>query len=997
MNAQPVAPALSSATPGDGSVVCVGFNTGTVTGGSGSGGGTGASDSYQFSIDGGSNYSAYTNSATITTTGGSGSVIVQSKRSAGTGSGCTATGWSTISTWTLNAQPSITNHPLDATITEGGTYSPSIVATGGVSLTYQWQYATSSGGVYSNVVDNTPTNATYTSATTNNMSLTGNVTAGTYYYKCYVTSTGSGCNAVSSNVSILTINSGATTFYSVTSTANTSAEVLSNWNSMANGTGSAPLDFTTAGQTFIVQSGHQYQVKNTWTGSVTSNIQISTGGALDLTNQTLASWQGITLAGSGVSNSGALFNSSSSASSCSIPLTLSAAATIVSSGTGGLTLTGNVNNGGYALTIDGVNPTSITTGVISGSGGLNKNGSGKLTLTGTNTFTGATNINAGVVNIQNATALGTTAGAVTVASGAALELQGGITVGAKALTLNNAGVSSAGALRNISGANTWGGAITLSTNAARINSDAGTLTLSGAISNGTINLTIGGAGNVVANGIIGNGAGNLTKDGTGTLTLGATNTYTGTTTLTAGNLTLGAAQTALTNDIILTSGTLNAAGYAITTSGNWTNNGATFTHGNNTVSLTGASKTIGGTASTTFNNLALNGGSTYSLGIAQIVSNTLSFSGGSKLTLSSFNLTVNNGISNSDASNFIVTNGTGKLIQGNFTANQYKLYPIGFSSSSYTPCWVKPSSVTGTDNYGLRVKDNDAFNGLSCTPKSAKCVNRTWFLTDNVSGTVNANIKFQWNSIDEVLPFDRSNIVISRCDGGAWSQLTNVNHNSSSLQADVDFSASAVLTRSPNRGSEFGFNLESPNALPIELLYFTAKQSGTKVKLDWATASEQNNDYFVVERSQDGANFAEVFRKKGAGNSVNTLYYNGFDNAPLEGVSYYRLKQVDYDAKFKYSDIQSVNFKFDPAEIGIKIYPNPAVDNKFTVDYTIEKADQVEVYFYNSIGQLIHKEEWVTNKGINTKEFYFPEVSEGMYILELKASDGTSLKQHIKM
>ena len=78
---------------------------------------------------------------------------------------------------------------------------------------------------------------------------------------------------------------------------------------------------------------------------------------------------------------------------------------------------------------------------------------------------------------------------MTVASGAALELSGGITIGAEALTLNNAGVSSGGALRNISGNNTYQGAITLSTNAVRINSDSGTLTLSGNITNSTLGLT----------------------------------------------------------------------------------------------------------------------------------------------------------------------------------------------------------------------------------------------------------------------------------------------------------------------------------------------------------------------------------------------------------------------------------------------------------------------------------------------------------------------------
>src|SRR6202022_775186 len=115
-------------------------------------------------------------------------------------------------------------------------------------------------------------------------------------------------------------------------------------------------------------------------------------------------------------------------------------------------------------------------------GGLKKLGNGTLTLTGANAYTGATTVSAGVLNIQNATALGTTATGTSVSSGAALQIQGGIAVGAEALTLNGSGISSDGALRNISGNNSWSGSLTLAS-ASTIGSDAGTLTLSGTLTN----------------------------------------------------------------------------------------------------------------------------------------------------------------------------------------------------------------------------------------------------------------------------------------------------------------------------------------------------------------------------------------------------------------------------------------------------------------------------------------------------------------------------------
>jgi autotransporter-associated beta strand protein len=109
------------------------------------------------------------------------------------------------------------------------------------------------------------------------------------------------------------------------------------------------------------------------------------------------------------------------------------------------------NNGAATLTIN-QSANSTFSGVIrngSGSVALTKNGTGTLTLAGNNTYTGATTISVGAINIQHANALGTTAAGTTVASGAALQLQGGISVWAEALTLSGNGVSSDGALRNI--------------------------------------------------------------------------------------------------------------------------------------------------------------------------------------------------------------------------------------------------------------------------------------------------------------------------------------------------------------------------------------------------------------------------------------------------------------------------------------------------------------------------------------------------------------------
>ena len=202
--------------------------------------------------------------------------------------------------------------------------------------------------------------------------------------------------------------------------------------------------------------------------------------------------------------------------------TLQAGGTITSPGTRGTTLTstGIIDSNANAVSI---------AGVMGGAGGLTKNGAGTLTLSGNNTYAGTTTAAVGVIRLQSSTALGSVAGGTSVSSGAVLEFDGTGLAIAESVSISGNGITSAGAIRNITGTNSLTGGITLVA-ATRLNSDSGTLTIAtGDISGAGQNLTIGGVGNTVVSSNITTTTGGLTKDGAGSLTLsGAGSSFTGT-------------------------------------------------------------------------------------------------------------------------------------------------------------------------------------------------------------------------------------------------------------------------------------------------------------------------------------------------------------------------------------------------------------------------------------------------------------------------------------
>ena len=198
-----------------------------------------------------------------------------------------------------------------------------------------------------------------------------------------------------------------------------------------------------------------------------------------------------------------------------------------------------VANGGVDYIISdaaGSNPFGISGGAI-----ISKSGAGTVTFMSPNTFTGSVSITAGQFNLQNSSALGTSIG-VAVSSGAALQLQGGISIGSIPLAITGAGLTAtpAGALQSVSGTNSYAGLLSIGGGGATITSSnsGDTLTLTGGITNNGNLVTISGAGNTTVSGGAITGLGGLTYTGSGILTLGAPSTYSGTTSFTGGTVRL---------------------------------------------------------------------------------------------------------------------------------------------------------------------------------------------------------------------------------------------------------------------------------------------------------------------------------------------------------------------------------------------------------------------------------------------------------------------------
>jgi hypothetical protein len=165
------------------------------------------------------------------------------------------------------------------------------------------------------------------------------------------------------------------------------------------------------------------------------------------------------------------------------------------------------------------------------------------------------------------------------------------------------------------------------------------------------------------------------------------------------------------------------------------------------------------------------------------------------------------------------------------------------------------------------------------------------------------------------------------------------------------------------------------NILPVNLVFFAAECIGEGKELKWTTASEKNNSHFVIERSGDGITFTEIGSVEGTLNSTSLVNYTYSDN--YNGKAYYRLRQVDSNGSYSYSNVAYA--ECGQADKSINVH----LSNYNIIVDVVNDAPSCTITLYTLLGKQIHTEAHDLNKGLNTFIISYPAISTEAYIIQV--------------
>jgi photosystem II stability/assembly factor-like uncharacterized protein len=309
--------------------------------------------------------------------------------------------------------------------------------------------------------------------------------------------------------------------------------------------------------------------------------------------------------------------------------------------------------------------------------------------------------------------------------------------------------------------------------------------------------------------------------------------------------------------------------------------------------------------------------------------------------------------------------------------------------------WTVARNVVGDfDGFGYAFKDS--LNGLACTFVTSKKISKTsdggltWTrilpLPSGLSGLSPFYVNYAKGSEGSYVITSHNNIggfvqaipgsAYSNDDGETWIQVDNLPHGPTSFSSwDIGWSAGV---------NDSVYKWDS-DILPVELTSFTAQAQNQVVILKWVTATEINNHGFEIQRKFVKGDFVTVGFKKGEGTTTNQIEYSYVDKNLVDGKYFYRLKQVDFNGAYEYSntievDVRSLdNFTLE------QNYPNP-FNPTTTIGYVLQEKSSTKLTLMNAIGEevavLVNEEQ---DKGYHKVDLNARDLPSGVYLYRLQA------------
>jgi hypothetical protein len=385
--------------------------------------------------------------------------------------------------------------------------------------------------------------------------------------------------------------------------------------------------------------------------------------------------------------------------------------------------------------------------------------------------------------------------------------------------------------------------------------------------------------------------------------------------------------------------------------------------------------------------LEINGTGNKRLSISVAISRNLVLGGSAKLVTGANILTMKTGSNpivasafTDPATSWIVTgNGNagaantglgGLLIEQVDAADGAVLFPIGPTPTAYNP--IQLTNGGAVDHFTVAVNDQRIPGGIFDAG-----VNRTWLVSEAVSGGSNVMLSLKWQGNEEQASFDRTKTEIIRSNG------TMI----------VETSAKAPASgANPYARADGAFNIltqfsvaSDAVVLPVVLSSFNVQKNGNATAgLTWSTSGVLLPEYFDVQRSADGVQFVTIARVNG---ETDKTAYNYLDNSPGTGTVYYRLVVVDKQNELMRSSIRSVLFNgANLAQLRPSITTG-ALTNVYIQASTQSKAS---LYITDMAGHIRNRQSLSLNKGENQVPLWIGYLGKGIYYVHVKNGDGST-------